>query len=86
MDPEDAKRLLAALTGAGWLVREGWIYAPGETMWLNCDQPWHRDLSAFREQMVGRLESLRGRPGFEDCVADTQLLVDVLGRLIELHG
>ena len=81
MDPEDAKRLLDALTGAGWVTREGWIYAPHATMWLDCGQPWHRDLLQFREQMMGRLESLQRQPSFEDAVADTQSLVDVLGRL-----
>jgi hypothetical protein len=81
MDPEDAKRLLEALTEAGWATREGWIYAPKATMWLNCSQPWHRDLLQFREQMMGRLESLRRQTGFDSAVADTQSLVDVLGRL-----
>jgi hypothetical protein len=32
MDPDDAKRLLEALTAAGWTTRGAWIYAPKATM------------------------------------------------------
>jgi hypothetical protein len=81
MDAKDVIKLLEALSGAGWATREGWIYAPKGTMWLRCSQPWHEDLSSFRERMVGRLGRLRRQDGFDDGVADTQSLVDILERI-----
>ena len=81
MDEDEANRLLEALAEAGWVSRERWIYAPRGTMWLNRVRPWHEGLRALLERMTGRLNSLRQQRGFDDAIADTQSLVDVVERL-----
>jgi hypothetical protein len=86
MDPEDTKRLLEALTDARWVTREGWTYAPNATMWLNCSQPWHQDLSSFREKMMDRFRRLRHQEGAEDSATDPPSLVAVLDRLCPAAG
>ena len=59
MDSSEKARLFHALVKAGWKWREGSLYAPNGTMWLDEANPWQSSLREFRERMIGRADRLR---------------------------
>jgi len=81
-------RLFDELNKIGWRLRDGFIYAPNETMWLLVTEPWTGDLQDFRDRMVGRLERLSNRrvdhPGAgARSAADVTGLVGVLNTMLD---
>jgi hypothetical protein len=85
----EKKQLFAELEARGWKWREGFIYAPHESMWLSAAEPWQGDLQEFHERMTGRLDrNAAAREIYEDeaehrnLVSDTQGLVDTLADML----
>ena len=79
--------MIASLETSGWVVDGDSIYAPARTIWFLCSDPWQGDLAEMLERMRGRLERIRrrgpfpGEVGYEESLADTGGLVQVLERL-----
>jgi hypothetical protein len=85
----EKKQLFAGLEARAWTWREGYIYAPHESMWLSGEQPWQWDLREFHERMTGRLErNMQSREIYDheaehrNLVSDTQGLVDTLADML----
>lgn len=89
--PSDDKALVfATLEERGWAWRDGALYAPNETLWLDGDAPWNGHLRAFRERVASRatrimMTDVSGDPEraieAERALADTLSLVAVLDTL-----
>ena len=58
MDTAEKNRLFGELGNAGWTWRDGALYAPNGTMWLDGKDPWTEDLRSFRDRMIGRVERI----------------------------
>ncbi len=64
---QEKLRLFATLEARSWTWRDGALYAPNETLWLERDTPWHGHPRAFRERVSGRIarivqRDVRGSP------------------------
>lgn len=89
--PEADKALvLALLEERGWTWRDGALYAPNETLWLEREAPWNGHVRAFRERVAARatrimMTDVRGDAEraieAERALADTLSLVAVLDTL-----
>jgi len=85
MDEVEKKRLFEALERTRWTWRDGALYAPNGTMWLDGGDPWDGDLRSLRERMVGRVERIRRNLSASSDHADDlqRALVDAAG-LVEV--
>ncbi|HRG96514.1 MAG TPA: hypothetical protein PLR99_09715 [Polyangiaceae bacterium] len=89
--PSDDKALVfAVLEERGWAWRDGALYAPNETLWLEREAPWNGHVRAFRERVAARatrimMTDVRGDAEraieAERALADTLSLVAVLDTL-----
>ena len=82
-------KLLSALEARGWQLRDGSVYAPGETIWLLSADPWTGDLKEFHERMCERLARIEAHRWMyqtdgehQPVVADTRSLVEVLAFML----
>ncbi|HRG97682.1 MAG TPA: hypothetical protein PLR99_15610 [Polyangiaceae bacterium] len=91
MDAVEKKDLFEALERAQWTWREGALYAPNGTMWLDGEDPWNEDLRSFRDRMIGRADrirqnvqgSLEHSDDVERSLVDAAGLVEVLDMLLK---
>ncbi|MDB4946734.1 MAG: hypothetical protein JWP97_6268 [Labilithrix sp.] len=91
MDAAEKKDLFEALERAQWTWREGALYAPNGTMWLDGEDPWNGDLRSFRDRMIGRANrirqnvqaSLEHADDVERSLVDAAGLMEVLDMLLE---
>jgi hypothetical protein len=89
--PEADKALVfATLEERGWAWRDGALYAPNETLWLEREAPWNGHLRAFRERVAARATRIMMTDVSGDAeraieaeraLADTLSLVAVLDTL-----
>jgi hypothetical protein len=91
MEAGDMTRVFDALVNAGWEWRDGALYAPRGTMWLDGKEPWGGDIRSLHERMTGRVARLKnnlvGLSGTEAtdlqrAVLDVEGLVSVLEGLL----
>lgn len=91
MDEIEKQRLFEALERVRWIWRDGALYAPNGTMWLDGDDPWSEDLRSFRDRMVGRVNRIRGNldessehaEDAQRAVADAAGLLEVLDMILK---
>ena len=91
MDAAEKRELFEALERAQWTWRDGALYAPNGTMWLDAEEPWEGDLQSFRDRMTGRADrlrqNLRGSTEHADdaqrALLDASGLVEVLKLLLK---
>lgn len=81
--------MLKALEEKGWFLRDEFIYGRNETMWLLGSEPWHGDLSDFREIKVSRMDKvIRNQDCHDDkgkhmkIVEDISSLVDAIQEVL----
>lgn len=78
LDSWERQGLLKALEEKGWFWRGEFIYARNETMWLLGSEPWHSDLSSFRESMVSRMDRvIRNQERHDDRVKHVKIVEDI---------
>ena len=76
--------LFDALKKRGWVERDGCIYAPRATMWLDDSVPWGLDWNEFGARMIGRRERLVLDQGIdEDALAESMSDVSTLIEALE---
>jgi len=92
MNDAEKNRLFDALEQARWSWRDGALYAPNGTMWLDGADPWNGDLRSFRDRMVGRVERIQrnlqgsSKEDADDnarALVDAAALVEVLNTLLK---
>ena len=83
------QQLFSTLESNGWQWRDGFIYAPNDTMWLQGASPWGDDLREFHDRMNGRLQRNESHGWMyvdardhENLVADTRSLVEALATVL----
>ena len=83
-------RLFDDLEKVGWHRRDGFLYAPHETMWLRIAEPWTGDLQSFHDSMVRRLKGYHNLKAHQsesenkNGVDDVTSLIQVLHRMISM--
>jgi hypothetical protein len=88
LTPIQCNRLFDGLEKLGWHRRDGFLYAPHETMWLLISEPWTGDLRDFHERMIGRLQRTqnmrehRSETEHQKGVDDVTGLIQVLRAMI----
>jgi hypothetical protein len=87
MNAYERDTLVGRLRNAGWSLRDGLMYAPRETMYLDPQEPWQGDWRALRASMLSRQARIRRnvdtsegtrRAEFEKALADVTDLLDLL--------
>lgn len=87
----DKAIVFAALEERGWRWRDGALYAPHETLWLEGAAPWNGHLRAFRERVAARAsrimmtdvsKSTARKLELEGSLKDSLSLVAVLDSLL----
>ena len=76
--------LFRRLEEKGWFWENDAITAPGKTIWLMRDDPWHFGFADLLETMCGRLSRLKRTAQLcsEEAISDTDSLVAVLEAMI----
>ncbi len=80
--------LFEDLEKLGWQRRDGFLFAPDDSMFLSLLGPWEGDLVDFHSRMTGRLERIHQQRAtfseiqFPQIVSDVTGLVQVLQQLI----
>jgi len=83
LDSWERLGLLKALEERGWFWRNEFIYARNETMWLLGSDPWHGDLSDFRESMVSRMDKVIQNQECHDDKDKHMKIVEDVASLVE---
>ena len=78
-------RLFADLEKVGWHRRNGFLYAPYETMWLLISEPWIGDLQNFHHRMAGRLQRAKNLRAYRSESDQQKGVNDMTGLIQVLH-